>query len=680
MRPDIPQYKQTLAMSNTAYDALAVRRKLHERNGWQFLPEKPVVTINADFTSVCRCRYVLADRRTLVMSHHLPTQGFKAWVAGTEVNLQYPINWVAWHQYREMYRDSALYCGNDGEAPMLLYSGTTHQGTAVVPNCTIPAGKGVVTLPSPPAANTYPSGTYLRVSQGSLGPTSGQNPAMYLRVLERVDSDISLEHVKNTAAGPTTETQGNPFGMTYPNVAVYGAGTISTLGGTATATGAKFKTGDWGHVIEITDALLIQDPATKKWAMYAIKGVPTETTLSVDCPNYTNTLYFIMRRSPFTDACVNKGSPFFAGVKQFPSRVYVGAPQTNLGLPPGWVPNTPFPITDMPQFQTTEQGAFELFSVDIPDVYGDPIVALLPVGDAVLVCKRRSFHALYGAYPDFTQRVVDDGAGCIHRGGAVATFSGVWAAGHEALYTWRDGRMFDLSFDKTSTIWHSFTRDFRPDSDWCAIGERDAHLIITLTSSAQRRKGSWFYDIRRDEWMCEITNFAPLHFFSGEQGGDSVECLAVDPEHNGQVIDAGYMVEETKPRLPDGNGLGPSFAYESTYSLAQAEQIEGETILCDVAVHARLDAPQPGKDALAVQVASHGGVRREPGRGVEYKTLAPVISSTDPQIVDRYNLRANQKGRLHSVRISRVDNKRPKGSYCELVQINLSVIDAAGDT
>jgi hypothetical protein len=413
--------------------------------------------------------------------------------------------------------------------------------------------------------------------------------------------------------------------------------------------------------------------------MVQIESVPSDQTLSVHAPNITDAPYFIMRRSPFTDACVHKGCPVFSGCAQWPARVYFGDVRTNLGLPPGHPGNALFPVTNDPQFLSTDPGAFELFPIDVPDVGGEPIVAIVNVGDAVLVAKRRAFHAVYGAYPDFQQRVVDDGAGCLHRGGAAQTFSGVFVAGDEALYTWRNGRMEDLSFEKTATIWHSFTRHFDPTVDYVTIGERDAHIFVGMSSDQRSRFGEWIYDLRRDEWMSEITNFTPRALFSGEQGGASVECLAVSDAHPGQVIDAGHMVLETAPRVPDGNGLGPSFGYESSLALGQSGGLEGETILADIAIHARIDSINPGDDDLAVSVTSRGGVRREIGKPARVKTLRP-LGSTDTQLVDRYDRRVNSKGRLHSVTIQRSSRARPVSTYCELMQINVSVIDAGMDT
>jgi hypothetical protein len=408
--------------------------------------------------------------------------------------------------------------------------------------------------------------------------------------------------------------------------------------------------------------------------MNGLDNVTAKQTIAAPFPTVGNARYAIHRRAPFKSVCVFKNSLMGTGVKQFPATVYAGVPNWLPTHPPGWPYNTPFSLTEAPMYKDMDPGVFEMYPIQVPDMYGDANIAIITNGDQVFVCKRRSIHSIYGVYGDFQQRLIEDGIGCLHRGGAVSTFSGVWIAGDEGLHTWDGSTFRNVMNQKIATLWHTFTRsfDFDGGTDFISIGERDYHLFLTITANSRAQKLSLVYDIKRDIWASEISNLHPIHYFSGIAGGENVECLAVSPWEPGKVIDAGRMVAETAERLPDGNGQGPKFMFDSTFRLS--DQIEGETILGDIAVHCNLGSDLRGSNEVDLTVTSSGGVRLEQGDKPTDKVLEP-IKSTEKGTIDRWERRVNRRGRVHRVRIERPAPPTDH-SVMELVQINLNVVDS----
>lgn len=90
--------------------------------------------------------------------------------------------------------------------------------------------------------------------------------------------------------------------------------------------------------------------------------------------------------------------------------------------------------------------SFDFINVDTGKD-ADPITALVPAGDRLLVFKNRSVHAIFGTFPDFQVQLLSDDIGTIRQESVASSEQGVYFfSWPEGVYKY-DGKGFDYIFE-----------------------------------------------------------------------------------------------------------------------------------------------------------------------------------------------------------------------------------------
>lgn len=586
---------------------------------------------------------------------------------------------------RCVYNGDLIFCAQDGESPLLRYAGATV-------NTTTTTATTVSVLSGSMEFTTAASFSASRGSFFTIRPTTtsalSKQPSLSSRVIE-TDSDkaFTVESLRNGSAasvssGSTTVTL-SPFGFTWPAVPIYEVGTMSGVSGTTTTlVGTRMTSVGVNTTSLQNDALLVDGVNGGPLEIADITSVTDDTTVVVSAAitgTPSNQRIRVLRRSPFKDATVHKGSLWGTGVKQYPNRVYVFPATKDIGLPPAAPAPAEIPYDAISRAGYanatvtgyTTVGDYTAFSdgLDIPSRYDrTPVVALLSTSNPLLVLKTDAVYGIYGLFVSRASAAtntlevtkISDGSGCIDLRSAVSYESVPYWAGPDGIYTWRDNAIVDLTAGKIRQEWQALMSGYQSGSCVTTGVVSGSYLVVSATGLDSTRTGgaklgpdssnptdrTLVYDLRSNVWLGRVSNFKPTHLWSTtvEDGGESL--LAVDgATHQGRIINFLPAVAGGDPA--DADGTYPRFKAWTSSSLAQAEGIEGDARLCDLMVHINLvDASTP-TSTLDLSVVS-GGSLTEPQ--TQTKTLTPITADTTNR-VDRFKRQVNRTGRLHQVRV-----------------------------
>lgn len=491
------------------------------------------------------------------------------------------------------------------------------------------------------------------------------------------------------------------MGFAYPCVTVAESGKVTTSGTTATFEGTNFSASSINTTYPQGDALLVQNTTTgNPHEIVDITAVvsATQLTMNRSLTSFSNAAYKVLRRCPFKDATVHRGSLWGTGVSQYPNRVYVFVPTKDIGLPPA--AEKPFDPTVQAGYQSASVTGFTRVSdflagaYDVPGPYDTaPVVAVLSSQGPLLALKSDSVYGLFGTYDSTNPSGVEvtrisDGAGCIDLRSAVTVKSVPYWAGKDGIYSYR-GSITDLTDGRIKREWQSLMAGYVSGQSWVSTGIiGDSYLIISVGALDSTKTGgaklgpdsdnpssrTLVYDLRLNVWLGRMTNFSPRHMWTVSVSDASLGLYAVDGATNsGRVLDvAPAFVGGVQS---DANGTYPRFKGWTTASLAQADGVEGEARLCDAIFHTNLlDASSPSSQ-FDVSVVSGGQLDDQ---ATSTKTLTPISADTVDRI-DRSKRRVNRSGRLHQIRID-MSSTASTNTKSEIPEIVISLRDSRRGT
>jgi hypothetical protein len=657
MNTELPAHAIGPQNSAFAQDLLSPNDVAVQRHGWAY--DGSVADSATNLKGVYRAKFVLAD-----VTRTITTDVNKVYLhnsAGSGTKLE---DWAETIP-RAVYRDELLLCAQDGQTPMLRYSGAAVESDGIAAGTTI-IDSGEFNATSGTYSADVAPGWYLVYSE--IAPYC-------LRVAEKVSTtSIVLEDVKwgQTLAGTGAFTV-QATGLTTPCVSVYNASTMSMNGGTGVVTGngTKWDTGDWGAVDPLQDAIMLQVDGSASYFIRNVISVTDDDTLTVLAggTNSTDLPYSILRSCPFKDVAAHKGSLWGTGVAQFPDRVYYSPQGWNPSIPPG------FTVPHDPIFGNSSENAndFLLEFIDVPSPFdGDGNVAILESPNPLLVLKRHSVYGVYGEYPTVASSLIADGAGCIDiRSAWSFDFGSVWA-GENGIFAYINGQVVDLTDGKINREWRQLTDGFDfGTSDYCSIGEVSGHLIVSLVTDGGTTNRGYIYDLRDGAWMSRITNHKSRYFFSSKVPGEVEKLLWVGDNDQGRVMNSAGAINLTG-LAKDGDGDSPRLqAWTGTNLTGGIENLDR---VIDLQVHANvLDAGAAGATKMDVSVVSGGGIGNPAD---STKTLTAINSDTVDRI-DRHTRKVARKGRLHQVRLDvSTLGTNTAATKVEIDQISASIRDS----
>lgn len=719
---EFPDYVVPIEKASFAQDVFAPNGVVRQRRGWSYV--NSAVTTNGStaappvFTASSKTKFAFTNTtRTLGFSNLNPlkTDIFlcDSSLAGNGKDL-YNKNLHASgsgvYLPRCVYEGELILCHTSGERPLLRYSGaatdfsTMTTGTVLMPvgSFTVRATWATGPLTVGAALGAY---AWFRAPNGSAG--FAKQPDMCDRIVETkaltatIYGDYVLENLRNNnlpAVATTSNFSTSPIGVTWPAVIVQ-EGFASAISGSAVTTDGINPT----STVYLTasskdpgsDAIAVQ--GTTGTSPYEIAGITSTTSTAVNTHyNITSGLatnrYFILRRCPFRDAAVHKESLWGAGVKEFPSTLYVWPPTSNIGIPPQSV--VPYSVTNNAGFSSSAvtgfltENDFSLFSLDVPSKFGTtPIEALLSTDGPLLVLKTDSVYGVYGTFEPSQRDTgggleitkIADWGGCIDLRSATSGEDGVYWAGADGVYAWRGGQIVDISAGLIQREWRALMRGYVTGTSTVSCGVAESrYLIVSATGLDSSKTGdakvgpdasaptarTLVYDIAANSWLGRMSNYAPTHIWSATVEDGGAATLGALNSGN-RIADAttAYVPDAVSPS--DANTTYPRMKIWSSAALAQAEGIEGEARLCDLMAHINIyDSASP---TSSISISSVSGGALDDDMNYE-KSLAPVVA-TSVDRVDRYKRMVNQSGRLHQIRfdMATTDPDNKKSEIAELV-------------
>jgi hypothetical protein len=395
----------------------------------------------------------------------------------------------------------------------------------------------------------------------------------------------------------------------------------------------------------------------------------------------------IGRRCPWTDAAVWRGSLCGTGVAQFQNRVYIAPPGWNPALPPGAV--EPFDPSALVLASGMDFHTLDYVDVPAPDDT-DPVVALLPSPNPLLVLKRESAYGIYGSFPSFSAELLPNGAGagCIDLRSAISVEEGAFWVGENGVYWYRGGQIVEITSRAINREWRALMAE---GISYVTTGIAFGHLVVSVLTLAGTSR-TYLYRLptgRGDTgaWISRLTNLSPRFMFTARVSGEIERLLAVQDASQGRVIDirpalagvspnATFTQATTVAAAVDGNATRPVFNFTTGAGLAGVDGIEGEQKVLDISVSAKVqDSGAVGATLIQPSLTSQGGLR-SPGA---VQRFMPGIQSITANEVRRSQSKPNAVGRQHSVTVTETQTSTTLQKL-EVPQIVLEVRDARRGT
>jgi len=690
-RSDVPDYALEESETAFAQDLATPVGIAQQRRGWEFRGTNPVVSGGVSLTGVARSRYPVTERtRTVVCS----SDG-KIYVTdedGTQVLIWNNPTGVATNFIpRCMYNGDLILCAQDGETPLLRYGGSLlpYSGNGVTnPSAYAfyPGGQTFIATSSVTSPAGIDKGCFFTFDSFYGSPYSArpQQPSLSSRVVEIVGTTtFSLETMRNKtafAAVTGTTVYALPVGFAWPAVSVYESGKMTGVAAeVASFQGADFSSSGAnihaGAPYIGPDAVLALNPAN------ATTGDPhqignatsaTGTTIVVNTNgfNLADAAYRILRRCPFKDATVHRGSLWGTGVRQYPSRVYVFGPTDDISIAPGSAPpvdptaNAGYASTAVTGFTTVND--YVCGAYDVPGPYdASPNIAILSSPGPLLVLKSDSVYGIFGTYDQSNPAGVEitriaNSAGCIDLRSAVTAGSIPYWAGEEGIFTYQNGAVSSITNGKIGAEWQVLMRAYVKGTSWVTTAAAGGYLVVSCggldttrttdaiigTDTTAPSARTFVYDTRANIWLGRMTNFNPQHMFAFASDISPTAIHSVDSNFQGRVIDVAPSFINGASAV-DAGGTGPRMKAWTRSSLAQANGVEGETRLCDALIHTNLYDLSTATSQIDVSVVSGNGLDDKPDAT---KVLSAITADTIDRI-DRNKRIVNRSGRLHQIRV-----------------------------
>lgn len=632
MVTDHPAWEIAEKFTPFAQDGYSPSGVFKQRGGWAY--DGTTADVADNLAGVYRADFVLADvTRTITgdddgdLFIHNDSSAGTAIYTGTVEYLP-----------RAIYRDELILCAQDGQTPLLRYSGADSVTTYSSGTPTWTADQSTVTgitFSGSPDTGSYIMATF------KLGGGVNENGARaYPRVLSGSSTSFVVEDVVASATEPFPTFSASITGLGSPCVSVYEEGTMESVVGIITGFGTK-----WNSTYALTenDHILAFDGTD--YEIGYVTSASSDTSMTSSLYNISKTAYKILRSMPFTDVASHKESLFGSGVVQYPSRVYVGPPRWNISFSPGRIP--PVDPTEDQSFTNPNDALMDF--IDVPSALdSDPIVAILSSPNPLLVLKRNAVYGVYGSYPSFSVDMIADGLGCIDIRSAWSYDEGQFWAGEGGIYWFTGGRIIDLTKGRINREWRALTRDFDyGTNDYCSLGLSQGHLVVHITTAGGNTRRTFLCDLSDQSWQSRISNFTPRFMFTSRVPGEEEKLLAVSNDRQGRVLDFAPALNGAGTALDDA-GTGPRLQAWTPEGIDGSE-INDDTRLLDLAVHANVyDATAAGSTNVAVSVVTQDALTEE---GTVTTDVGDIASDTTDRIDRTYFRSVNKRGRRHQVRL-----------------------------
>lgn len=632
MVTDIPAHGIGPQHSAFAQDGYSPRGLFRQRKGWQY--DGTTADVADDLVTVWRNKFVLADvTRTVTGDDDGDLFIHNAAAAGTSI-FSGSVEYLA----RAVYNDELLFCAQDGESEMVRYSGSSLSSFPITASGTMTYTQGEATLSGGTWSATPDVGSFLSVVN-----TNNDAGALHIRILSSSTSTSTLEGIRNGSTLVPRSEEVNPYGVAYPCVSVYDAGTMTVSSNTATGYGTKWAD---DYTNKSADMVLILSGSSASHGFIDSDQAITNTSMAVNlAAEATKRNYRITRACPFTDVAAHKSSLWGTGNAVYPNRVYVGPPGWNISFPPGFT----LPFDASAGLTSSNANDFLMDFIDVPSPFdGDANVAILTSPGPLLVLKRHAVYGLFGSYGGISVDLIADGIGCIDIRSAWSYDEGQFWAGESGIYWYVNGEVRDLTAGKINRDWRQLTEDFDyGTSDYCSLGLVSGHLVVHITTGGGVTQRTYLCDLRDQSWQSRLTNVNARCFFTSRVSGEDERCYFVSDDDQGRVMDLAPAFDGTGT-AKDDDGTSPRLQARTTSAMGQADGVSGLTNLVDLDVHANVyDAGAAGSTSMSVSVVSGGGVANEAD---STKTLSAINSDTEDRI-DRHHYRVGRRGRLHQVRL-----------------------------
>lgn len=703
MRTDVPSYAVSLTESSYAQDIVTPYGISRQRWGWKYGEAHVATTTNA---AVARTYFpVLTNPTSLfVVSDSVTGRLYARGISGSTNGTLIWDNVRGASTYwlpRCVYNGELILCAQDGVQPLIRWSGNA---------TTSSQGNRTMRMNSKSMDYTILTGGDFNASKGMYiaveafgnqatawyGGTDGRiaSPTMCVRNLgnDAVSASQPTESLRNKTdrdadygvIGGAVLVHYGAIGFGYPCVSIVESGKAATWNYASypmTLAGTKLTSEGLITDFPLRDAVVVLATTDGAPIMASdIGAVTSDTGIDAISPapdTRTNAGFRILRRMPFKDATVHRGSFWGTGVKQYPNRVYVYPPSKDIGLPPG--AEKPFDPTVAVGYSSSKVWGFTRLAdmlagaYDIPSPYDKtPVVALLSSPGPLLVLKSDTVYGMYGTYDSTNPTSIEvtriaGGSGCIDRRSAITIDSTPFWAGTDGVFTYRNGSVVNLTAGKIRTEWASLMRGYVDGTSWVAIaGVEGSYLVISCGGLTSSRTGgakngpdtqnptarTYLYDLRNDIWLGRLSNFSPRQMWvtTADENGSSIPWdsiyAAVDGKSN--VVDFGPALTGVDPtNVRDADATYPRMQGWTTFSLAQADGVEGEARFLDAIFHTNLYDSSGTSSQISLSVLSGGSINEA---ATQTKTLDPISADTVDRI-DRFKRRVNRTGRLHQIRL-----------------------------
>jgi hypothetical protein len=444
--------------------------------------------------------------------------------------------------------------------------------------------------------------------------------------------------------------------------------------------GTKWSTGPITLLTGVSGDGVLLTPAGADAVMYRIVTVTDDDDLQCSGGNDANvgkSTHQIMRRCNFRDVASHKGSLWGAGDSFHEDRVYVAPPGWDMAGPPGFVP----PYDPYAALTSDNAGDFQLDYVEVPASFdGDKIVGITHSGDPLVVAKSRDAWGIYGSYPVFERVLLPNGAGCgciDMRSLHTLSPGPVWA-GVDDIHLFTGTDVQQLCEGKIGREWRSITADFSYGaSDYCAIGEVDDHLIVSVMTNGGTAHVAKVLDLRTGAWISnQFTNHKARYFFTSRVPGETDKLLWVGDDEQGRVMNSAAVIEGGLAK--DGDGTSPSFDVYTGEGLDGDEPIDTESRVLDVAISANVyDASSAATD-VEVSLISAGSL-------FEPDEVTTVLGTIESDTVDRPDRTffdpVDVDGRTHQLRVrSTAIGTNTDATKIEVPELMMTVRDVRSRT
>lgn len=570
---------------------------------------------------------------------------------------------------RAVYRDELILCSQDGLTPIVRYGGSAGFSRYQLEAGQLTSGERRITGMTPVLPSGFDNGAFAWISGGYDSQAHGAIYSFRVNSSTVGASEVSIERLTfavTTAFNISYVFGFDPFGCAWPGVPVYDAGTI-TGPASNLVTGQGVKWNDPANVnmfasANAADAITIYD-ADGRSAMNRIYSVAA-TQLGVVGPNNkyaTPAPYKIMRRMPFTDVAVFRGSFFGSGVKQQSSRLYYYPPGADIGLSPkAAAAGTKYTHTTT-YVSSDPDKDFEMEWVDVPSgLDADPIVALLPTDSAMFVVKRSAVYRITGTYPYFRADKAGDAAGCLDIRSAITDETGVYWAGDTGIWTVRAGVPYNLAGGPNRpgilTEWRNvmaetITGPTYASTSWIVCGVAEGHLIVSVRTATGTAR-CFVMELKSERWCGVFTNVLPNAAWSSRIPGETDRLYVMQDVTSGsrRVSDLSPVFRPGAGGAVDGNSVAHLAVGHTGTSVFMGGELSRESRLVDVGVASRYWKPS-GSPVGTVTVKVAFGDRVDGGGAVDTVETIGTVAAGITGAVHHAEFRPGVRGRRHQLRV-----------------------------